>query len=242
MHKHNVSNVASLIKIKEELNNQLLLADTLSDTINKKEKELTALNRQLLDQANILSQKREEAIMLLSEEVLSIIASLGMPEASFSVKMEKLPMPTSDGIDKIIFLFNANKGGKTDELAKTASGGERSRLMLAVKSILARKKLLPTIVFDEIDSGTSGEIATKTGKILKEMAGKMQVIVITHLPQIAALGNRHFKAIKESAGNKTWSNVIEINNKERILEIAGMLSDGNVSNAAIETAKQLMDN
>ncbi len=242
MHKHAVNSVAALIDIREELNNRLLLADTISDTINTKEKELASLNRQLIDQANLLSQKREEAIVSLSEEVLSIIASLGMPEASFSVKMEKLPMPASDGIDKVIFLFNANKGGKTDELAKTASGGERSRLMLAVKSILARKKLLPTIVFDEIDSGTSGEIATKTGKILKEMAGNMQVIVITHLPQIAALGKRHFKAIKESAENKTWSNVVEINNEERVLEIAGMLSDGNVSSAAIETAKQLMNN
>lgn len=163
-----------------------------------------------------------------------------MPNAKFSVQHHHLEQFNSKGIDDIEFLFSANKGVAPAPMQKVASGGELSRIMLAIKSIIASVKTLPSIVFDEIDTGISGDVAAKMGNIMKEMAQNMQVISITHLPQIASKGNQHWYVYKENTGNSTTSYIKILNEKERLHEIAKMLSSEKMSDAAISNAKELL--
>ena len=180
--------------------------------------------------------------MLLEQHILSIIAGLGLPRAQFTIEIETLANLTANGTDKITFLFNANPGGELQEIAKVASGGELSRLMLAVKSVIADSKILSTIIFDEIDSGVSGEIAGKMGAIMQKMSEKIQIIAITHLPQIASRGKNHYLVFKTLNDKLTQTFVRQLPDEERIAEIAKMLSDTTVSLSAVETARELLKN
>jgi len=164
-----------------------------------------------------------------------------MPDAGFQVVVSKHEELMPNGLDKVEFLFSPNKGGKAGTISKIASGGELSRLMLAIKSMITSKELLPTIIFDEIDSGVSGDIAGKVGNLLKEMSANHQLIAITHLPQIAAKSDEHYFVFKENDNGKTSSNISLLNRDERVEEIAKMLSDETVSKAARETATELLN-
>ena len=175
-----------------------------------------------------------------SKAVKQILSQLGMEEANFVVNISKLEDFTSSGFDNVSFYFNANKGGELNEVSRIASGGELSRLMLAIKSLITKEQLLPTVVFDEIDSGVSGDIAGKVGNILKTMAGHHQLIVISHLPQIAAKADHHFMVYKELTDGKTFTQIRQLEKQERVEEIAKILSDENISEAAISTAKELL--
>ena len=189
----------------------------------------------------IISKNISEAIPKLSEQLIAVLGQLGMPNVRF--KIEIIPSNTyhSNGKDTLQFLFSANKGTDFGLLKKVASGGEMSRIMLAVKSILSQYSKLPTIIFDEIDTGVSGEIANKMGEIMREMSATMQVFAITHLPQIAAKGSSHYKVYKKVIGESTVSELSLLNPDERIIEIAEMLSGKNISDSAINHAKALLN-
>ncbi|MCK4638546.1 MAG: DNA repair protein RecN, partial [Bacteroidales bacterium] len=190
--------------------------------------------------ANKISQNRKKAIPEIEKNIITILSRLAMPDAQIKIIQSNLPDFNRDGIDKIKFLFNANKGGELNELSKIASGGELSRLMLSVKSLISQRNLLPTIIFDEIDLGVSGDIAGKVGDILLKMSKLMQVVAITHLPQIAGKGNEHLLVYKQTDEDSTKSKIKKIKNEERIKEIAKMLSGDEITKAAIENAKELL--
>ncbi len=177
---------------------------------------------------------------MLSQELMNLLADLGMPNAVLKVNI--MPQePTNEGIDVINFLFSANKGVNPQEISKVASGGEFSRLMLAVKYILANKTALPTIIFDEIDTGISGEIAFKMGKMLQTMANQHQIMAITHLPQIASKGNNHYFVYKDNNTERTISRIKQLSEQERVQEIAQMISGSTISENAIRSAKELLE-
>ena len=188
-----------------------------------------------------LHKKRNKAIPELSNQLEHILADLGMENAKFNILMIKEDDFSNNGKDKLSFLFTANKGGEFKPLKKAASGGELSRIMLAVKSILAKYIQLPSIMFDEIDTGVSGEISNKMGDIMLQMSKTMQVFSITHLPQIAAKGHSHFKVYKEDVNEITQTNLVKLNHDERIVEIAQMLGGTEMSSSAMAHAKELLN-
>ncbi len=240
--KHNVQNVEDLIEVKNEISEKLNEIDTVDYELKKTEKLFEKQKQLTKEKALHLSELRKKQIPLFEKNVTSLLTRLGMPYAQLKVRMEQTETFTAFGTDKISFLFSANKGINTEEISKVASGGEFSRLMLALKAMIRQNSILPTIIFDEIDSGISGEIAGKTGSILKEMSEKIQVIAITHLPQIAAKADYHIKVYKETEGDKTSSNLKLLSDKERVLEIAKLISDKKISKSAMETAKDLLQN
>ena len=241
-HKHRVSTVEELIEKKQELEQKLTGISSLENQIEKTRHEIRDMQLKLNDMAGKLSANRKESIPKIETEIQHTLTQLGMSDAGFQVKQEKLSTFNPEGLDKITFLFTANKGIPKQEISKIASGGELSRLMLAVKSLIAKKTLLPTIIFDEIDSGVSGDIAGKVGDILKKMAAEMQVIAITHLPQIASKSNDHLFVYKDSDNDKTFSHIRRLSREEQVQELAKMLSDERVTNAAIQTAKEMLEN
>jgi len=186
--------------------------------------------------------KRKKVIPAIENNIVSLLVKLGMPDAKILVEHTTLEEPGKDGIDRVRFLFSANKGVNLDEISRIASGGELSRLMLSIKSLISQNNLLPTIIFDEIDSGVSGEIAGKVGSILRKMAGTMQVIVITHQPQIAGKGDLHYLVYKINENNVARTYMKLLSKEERILEIAKMLSNEKVTESAYTTAKELLTN
>lgn len=191
--------------------------------------------------AEDLHIKRIKAIPELSNQLEIILADLGMENAKFNISVLKQENFFSNGKDKLNFLFTANKGGEFKPLKKAASGGELSRIMLAVKSILAKYIQLPSIMFDEIDTGVSGEISNKMAAIMQQMSKTMQVFTITHLPQIAAKGDTHFKVFKKDIDNTTTTQMVKLNTDDRIVEIAQMLGGKEMSTSAIAHAKQLLN-
>jgi len=240
--KHHTDSVEGLISIKNDYRARLDAYTSLNDQINILKQSISDVFSELEKQANEISHQRKMAKQPFEKEVISLISGLGMPLAQFIVELKTLPELTPAGKDHAVFLFNANKGGEIQELAKVASGGELSRVLLAIKSILAAKKSLASIIFDEIDSGVSGEVAGKMGSIMQMMAAKMQVITITHIPQIAARGNYHFVVYKETTDTQTRTFIRNILQEERIVEIAKMLSDTTITLPAMETAKELLKN
>jgi DNA repair protein RecN (Recombination protein N) len=190
---------------------------------------------------NKISKSRREAIPNLSEQLIAILNLLGMPNVRFKIEILASEAYHKNGKDSLQFLFSANKGTDFGLLKKVASGGEMSRIMLAVKSILSQYSKLPTIIFDEIDTGVSGEIANKMGEIMRDMSKTMQVFAITHLPQIAAKGTNHYKVFKTVMGENTISELKLLNNDERIIEIAEMLSGKDISDSAVNHAKALLN-
>jgi len=241
MLKHSASTISELIKIKNELEEKVSITENLDDTIQKKQTEINSKAEQLNTIANKIHQNRENAIPELTNQLETILSGLGMPNAQFNIDCSLSEKFLNNGKDELSFLFSANKGGQFNELKKAASGGELSRIMLAIKSVLSKYIQLPTIIFDEIDSGVSGEISNKMGDIMLLMSKTMQVISITHLPQIAAKGHTHFKVYKEDVNNITRTNLMKLNHDERIVEIAQMLGGIEMSSSAIAHAKELLN-
>ncbi|MCX6234539.1 MAG: DNA repair protein RecN [Bacteroidetes bacterium] len=239
-HKHRVDSIAQLIELKNNFSDKINQIASFETQISELEKEVARREDLLRKISGEISNARRHVIPEIESEFVKILSSVGMPEAQFRIEMSSANELGKDGADKVSFLFNANRGGDLREISSVASGGERSRLMLGIKSMIARKNLLPTIIFDEIDMGVSGEIAGKVANILQKMAQEMQVIVITHLPQIAGKSKEHYLVYKYSDKDATHSAVRKLTKEERILEIAKLLSNENISESAIQTAKELL--
>lgn len=239
--KHQVKTVDELLLIQEDLDKKVISVDSLQQEIEQAEKEIAESESSLDTIAATISEKRQNAIPVLTEKLVAILELLGMPNVRFKIEVTLSDSYHANGKDDLQFLFAANKGSDFGLLKKTASGGEMSRIMLAVKSILAQYQKLPTIIFDEIDTGVSGEIAHKMGEIMREMSKTMQVFAITHLPQIAAKGNTHFKVFKSVVGDQTLSELKLLSADERVIEIAQMLSGKDISDSAINHAKALLN-
>lgn len=240
-HKHKVETIESLLEIQADLNTRLNQMSVHTDQLVALEKDKVEIENKL----NLLSEKmtaqRCLAAKKIEEQVLSVLASLGMSQARISVVIHPLEKYTDTGKDAVQFLFNANLGTELRPLSKVASGGELSRLMLAIKSVINSKQILPTIIFDEIDTGVSGDIAGKVGNIMLEMSGQMQVIAITHLPQMAAKAQNHYRVFKQHDHNMTHSDIRHLSEEQHLYEIARMLSNDKVTDAAIDAAKELMN-
>jgi len=240
MHKHAQKDVSGLLALKEKLDNQLDLFNTHSEKIISRKKLLNEKKEYLYLLAKDISRKRKGGIPLLEKDLLTIIKKLGMPDARFKIVHTVSDALMPDGTDSVSFTFSANKGGKMDFISRIASGGELSRLMLALKSLISSQNSIPTIIFDEIDMGVSGQIAGKVGEILRDMGNDRQLIAITHLPQIAAKGKDHLFVVKESFENDTRSTILRLKKEERVKQIARMMSDDSLSNASIKAANELL--
>jgi DNA repair protein RecN (Recombination protein N) len=238
--KHRVDSVEALIQLRNDFDTKIQTAASYDDELIKLEKLIQQEKEKLQKAADKLHHSRLAQLPKIEKEISLIVKQLGMQNAQFKVEIERRSDFTPNGNDDVFFLFNANKGGQLDEINRVASGGELSRLMLAIKTVVAKSKALPAIVFDEIDTGISGEIALKMGEILKDMANYMQVINITHLPQIAAKGSQHYFVFKNEASDRTVSGMRLLNHEERITEIAKMLSGDNPTPAAVENARSLL--
>ncbi len=239
--KHQVASVAELLEIQKGLEKKVDSLSELEAVINALEEQLQKSAITLDGYATEIHSKRVKAIPVLIEKWTEILSQLGMPNVRFKIDLNLNSGYLSNGKDELQFLLSANKGTDFGLLKKVASGGELSRIMLATKAILADYSQLPTIIFDEIDTGVSGEIAHKMGEIMKAMSTNMQVFAITHLPQIAAKGATHFKVFKSTLGENTITELKVLNEKERVLEIAQMLSGTDVSESALNHAKALLN-
>jgi DNA repair protein RecN (Recombination protein N) len=239
--KHQVNSVDELLVIQNELDSKVVSSVTLESEISSLEKQLQNTESTLDDLAATLHNNRIKSIPVLTKKMEDILSNLGMVNARFDIQLIQKEVYLNNGKDEIQFLFSANKGSEFGLLKKVASGGEMSRIMLAVKSILSQYSKLPTIIFDEIDTGVSGEIAHKMGEILKGMSSNMQVFAITHLPQIAGKGKEHIKVYKVIKENQTLSELKLLKQEERVLEIAQMLSGSNVTETALKHAKELLN-
>jgi len=238
--KHRLQTIEGLIALKDELSEKLFSISSLDDKITKLRKEVNEQFTLITKLASQISANRKKGIPSIEKELKVLLAALGIPNGEIQIN-QSVKEIAADGTDNIRFLFSANKGSQAKDLSKVASGGELSRLMLSIKSLISQKNLLPTIIFDEIDMGVSGEVAAKVGTILNKMSMSMQVIAITHLPQIAGKGKTHYFVYKEIKGNTTESFIKKLSEKERITEIAKMLSGETLSKSAVETAKELLE-
>jgi DNA repair protein RecN (Recombination protein N) len=239
--KHQVNSVAELLDIQNDLDNKVVSVVELEFEINKLTVKIENATSELDTLALNIRNNRLKAVPILSEKLIFILEQLGMPNVRFNMELKETDHYFANGKDELQFLFSANKGSDFGLLKKVASGGELSRIMLAVKAILAQYSSLPTIIFDEIDTGVSGEIANKMAAIMKDMSSKMQVFSITHLPQIAAKGKTHYKVFKSIQGNTTISELKLLTFEERIVEIAEMLSGKDISDSALNHAKALLN-
>jgi len=239
--KHSVIDIDALLKIQSNLANKVVSAENIDDDIKLKLKELNDIKSELNNIAKTIHKQREKAIPQLVFQLEEILVDLGMENAKFDISVTLKDQFLSNGKDDLLLLFTANKGGEFKPLKKAASGGELSRIMLAIKSILSKYIKLPSIMFDEIDTGVSGEISNKMANIMIQMSKSIQVFTITHIPQIAAKGNTHFKVYKEDVNNKTATHLVKLNEEERIVEIAQMLGGKKMSSSAIAHAKQLLN-
>ena len=238
--KHGVDSVEALIAIRDDLDSRLQSIASLGDRIQALMEQVDGAFAAVQSAADTLSEARRQAGSQLAEHILPTLHELGMPEARFSVELSPTATYGPTGHDSVQFLFNANRGATLRDLSKVASGGELSRLMLAVKSMLTSHSLLPTVIFDEIDTGVSGDIAGAVGRIMCRMAERLQVIAITHLPQIAARATQHLKVYKEQEADRTVSRIRELAPADRVVEVAVMLSADPPTPAALQTAKELM--
>ncbi|MCG8803029.1 DNA repair protein RecN [Tenacibaculum finnmarkense] len=239
--KHSVNSIAELLVIFESLSEKVAQVDDADALIAAKNLEITAVTNKLDEFAVLITASRNKTIPKLQKELEYLLTELGMPNARFSMELIPSDSYFYNGKDVLSFLFSANKGGNFGELKKVASGGELSRIMLSVKKILSENIQLPTIIFDEIDTGVSGEVSNKIAKIMQDMGTGMQVITITHLPQIAAKGVQHYKVYKGEENGVTTSNLKLLSEQERIIEIAEMLSGKDVSESALIHAKELLN-
>lgn len=239
--KHQVNSIEELIQIQSELDIKVSSVEQLELAIAAKEKEINLQKIKLDEIALKIHQNRQKSIPHLTEMLTAILSQLGMPMVKFNIELQLTTHFFTNGKEEIQFLISTNKGSDFGLMKKVASGGELSRIMLAVKAILANYSNLPTLLFDEIDTGVSGEVANKMGDIMKEMSKNRQIFAITHLPQIAAKGNHHFKVFKSTIGQTTTSEIKLLTDEERITEIAQILSGTTVSDSAINHAKALLN-
>lgn len=239
--KHGASQITELIQIKNDLADKVFETAHVDERIALKTKELQELTSALEEQALLIREKRNSIIPNLKKQLESNLGLLGMPSASFDISLQATDSFKPNGMDELSFLFTANKGSNYGLLKKVASGGELSRIMLVIKSILAKYEKLPTIMFDEIDTGVSGEISNRMADIMKEMSGAMQVFSITHLPQVASKGNHHYKVYKTDTAERTETNMMKLSDEERVVELAQMLGGKELSDSALAHAKQLLN-
>ena len=238
--KHRVKSVDELLELQKNFESQVSEIADFDEEINRLEKELSSQQAIVEDIAAKLSKHRHETSAIFETQLKELAVPLGMKNLQFKIEFEKIPF-SATGIDAVKFLFSFNKQQPLMPVESTASGGEISRLMLCIKSIIAKSMKLPTIIFDEVDTGVSGDIANRMGELMKEISKNIQVITITHLPQVAAKGDNHFKVYKQDTDESTFSAVRQLDNKERVMEIAAMLSGDKVSEAAINNARTLLN-
>jgi DNA repair protein RecN (Recombination protein N) len=238
--KHHVSTVSELISIKKDIDDKLQAICSLEAQINELSGHIDQKHSELFKIAQNISHKRSKVFSEIETKAVNVLKMLGMPDARIKIENNKSTELTENGIDEIYFTFSANKGSELKEISKIASGGEVSRLMLVFKSMISQRRMLPTIIFDEIDTGVSGEVANKTGQIMKELAQGMQVIAITHLAQIAARGNQQYQVFKTVDKNSTFINIRKLADEDRVGVLAEMLSGKKISDASITIAKQML--
>ncbi|TXD53053.1 MULTISPECIES: DNA repair protein RecN [unclassified Polaribacter] len=238
--KHSVDTIQGLLTVLEDLSEKVSQVENAEETINSKKKEIEEISVKLDKVAALISKNRETAAPKLTKELQFLLLELGMENARFSIKIKQTANYFYNGKDELEFLFSANKGGNFGELKKVASGGELSRIMLSVKKVLSENTQLPTIIFDEIDTGVSGEVSNKIAAIMQQMSKHMQVISITHLPQIASKGENHYKVFKKEINGVTTTNLKHLSMEERVVEIAEMLSGKDISDSALTHAKGLL--
>ena len=240
--KHHVADTASLLAIHRDLQKRFDAIESGDDELAHLETLKNEAHAKMLTLAEKLSAKRKKAGAKIEKEVAERLQQLGMPNVQFRVDFAPKSSPDTSGIDAISLLFNANKKGELQNITQIASGGEIARVMLSLKALLSSTKMLPTIIFDEIDTGVSGRIAEKMAMTMKEIALHRQVLSITHLPQIAAYGAHHYLVYKEDKADETHTHIIELSSERRVEEIAHMLSGASITEAAIENAKELLKN
>ena len=241
LRKHNVISIEELISKRDELESQTSGFDNLSDLIIHLNKELNTVSEKLEKQALKIRKNRIASIEIIRDNILNTLSQLGMENSQLVIQLNETSDFTATGKDEVLFLFSANKGMEPRIFEKSVSGGERSRLMLAIKKLLATHQHLPTLILDEIDTGISGKVANETGKVMQSMADNMQLLVITHLPQVASKGNHQLKVYKEVVDETTQTNVKELSKEERLNEIAQMISGSDISDAALNQAKELLN-
>jgi DNA repair protein RecN (Recombination protein N) len=238
--KHRVASVTELLTIKSDFEAKILLATTYDQEIEQLQLQIQEKKNILKEKASLISKQRKSVASTIESKVIDVLRNVGIPNASLQLKFGNLVDFSPSGLDEVSFMFSANKNQDLQEIGKIASGGEMSRLMLAIKTLITDARSLPTIIFDEIDTGVSGEVAVKMGQILEQMSKTVQVLNITHLPQIAAKGSHHYKVYKFDNEEHTFTSIRKLSDQERIEEIAEMLSGENYSSTALETAKELL--
>jgi DNA repair protein RecN (Recombination protein N) len=239
--KHRVATLDELIAVREQLAQKVNFVGNIDEQIEVARKEHSRLHEEAQRQAKQLSAARRKVFAAIEQHVVSTLKELGMPNATMRVDCATLPALAASGIDDLRFLFSANKGMAPQDIAKVASGGEMSRLMLSLKSLVAFTGELPTIIFDEIDTGVSGEVADRMGSIISELGKFIQVVNITHLPQIASKGKTHFCVYKDESGRGATTHIRRLLPEERVREIAKMLSGQKVTEAAVRNARELLN-
>lgn len=238
--KHHVSDVEGLLLIKDELEQQVLVKENAEKELKEAESRIQKQEQKLTTLAEKLFKSRSNTTQIISKVVESMLSALGIPDAQLKIQGTFNSSFSARGADDFEWLFSANKGSQPQDIKRVASGGELSRITLAIKSLLAEYENLPTIIFDEIDTGVSGDVATKMGSIMKKMSASLQVISITHLPQIAGMGQQHFKVYKTTEHNKTQSNIKVLKHEERLVELAEMLGGDKTSDSALAHAQSLL--
>ena len=239
--KHHVESVAQLIELMQGFEQKLSMLTQGDDRLEHLTAEVEKSRQQVMEQAEVLSQVRRKAANQVEQEIVTRLALLGMPNVRFAVEIGRRKEPGTHGMDTVNFLFSANKNAHMQSISNVASGGETARVMLSLKAMIAGAVKLPTIIFDEIDTGVSGEIADRMADIMQEMGhNERQVISITHLPQIAARGNVHYKVYKEDSDTETNSHIRCLTAEERVEEIAHMLSGATLTEAALANARALL--
>lgn len=238
--KHHLNTVNELLQLQAQYEQQLNDINSFDEQIADLQRQLDASYRELLQQAAVLSGQRKIASEALAKQLVQMVMPLGMPNVRFHVDITPREEPDSDGMDEVCFLFSANKSGELQPVAQTASGGEISRLMLCIKAMIAGFTALPTIIFDEVDTGVSGDIADKMGNIMHDLGTKMQVFAITHLPQIAAKGQAHYFVYKTDVDDRTVTRIKRLDDDERVREVARMLSGASLTEASLANAKDLL--
>lgn len=241
LQKHSVESVSELLKLKDSFDEKINTASGYDEEINRIEKSLLELKESLDAEANKLSSIRIKSFSKIEKSIISDLKMLGMEKSKIEINHSTLNEYTLSGKDSVAFLFSANRDSVSAEISKIASGGEMSRLMLAIKNLLRNSKALPTVIFDEIDSGVSGEIGVKMGKIIKSFSESTQIINITHLPQIAAKGDAHLQVYKFEKGGKTYTSLKHLTSKERVEELAKMVGGENLTESTLRTAQELLN-
>jgi DNA repair protein RecN (Recombination protein N) len=238
--KHRVNTNAELLQLQEELSEKIQQALFGDEEIEKLQKQIAAEKQELEKLAAQLSANRTKTIPDIEKQVMQSLAEMGMDNSVLKIELRSIPPLSINGTDQVRFLFSANKGHTLAEMSKVASGGELSRLMLSIKSLIAKYTALPTIIFDEIDAGVSGEVANKVGQIMERLAENLQVITITHLPQIASKGQSHYFVYKDNETATTYTRIRQLSEQERVLEIAKMLSGDKPGESALQNARELL--